>query len=96
MRRRLEGTLGDTGHKTRDLVYSSEFPAKRLNPEPVAVNCGCQISRLDSLGSRGLQKPFIFNAGGGTRTRTELSLQRILSPLRMPFRHPGRSSEHDR
>ena len=28
-------------------------------------------------------------AGGGTRTRTELSLQRILSPLRMPFRHPG-------
>jgi hypothetical protein len=26
-------------------------------------------------------------AGGGGRTRTELSLQRILSPLRMPFRH---------
>ena len=28
-------------------------------------------------------------AGGGTRTRTELSLQGILSPLRLPFRHPG-------
>ncbi len=31
----------------------------------------------------------VFNAGGGTRTRTALSRQRILSPLRMPFRHPG-------
>src|SRR5260370_31139310 len=38
------------------------------------------------------QKTFIFNAGGGGRTRTELSLQRILSPLRMPFRHPGVSA----
>ncbi len=27
------------------------------------------------------RKPFILNAGGGTRTRTELSLQRILSPI---------------
>ena len=26
-------------------------------------------------------KPFVFDAGGGGRTRTELSLQRILSPL---------------
>jgi hypothetical protein len=28
-------------------------------------------------------------AGGGTRTRTGFSPQRILSPLRLPFRHPG-------
>jgi hypothetical protein len=26
---------------------------------------------------------------GGTRTRTTLSGQRILSPLRLPFRHIG-------
>ncbi len=35
----------------------------------------------------------VFNrlagAGGGTRTRTGISPQRILSPLRLPFRHPG-------
>jgi hypothetical protein len=28
-------------------------------------------------------------ADGGTRTRTDLSIQRILSPLRLPFRHIG-------
>jgi hypothetical protein len=28
-------------------------------------------------------------AGGGTRTRTSLSGQGILSPLRLPFRHAG-------
>jgi hypothetical protein len=28
-------------------------------------------------------------AGGGTRTRTEVALLRILSPLRMPFPKPG-------
>jgi hypothetical protein len=28
-------------------------------------------------------------ADGGTRTRTTLSGQRILSPLRLPFRHIG-------
>jgi hypothetical protein len=28
-------------------------------------------------------------ADGGTRTRTDLSVQRILSPLRLPFRHIG-------
>jgi hypothetical protein len=38
-----------------------------------------------------IARPLIdfIDAGGGGRTRTELSLQRILSPLRMPFRHPG-------
>ena len=29
------------------------------------------------------------HADGGTRTRTDLSVQRILSPLRLPFRHIG-------
>ena len=27
--------------------------------------------------------------GGGTRTRTGIAPQRILSPLRLPFRHTG-------
>jgi hypothetical protein len=31
----------------------------------------------------------IDGADGGTRTRTDLSVQRILSPLRLPFRHIG-------
>ena len=33
----------------------------------------------------------IFSAGtgGGTRTRTGIAPQRILSPLRLPFRHTG-------
>ena len=31
----------------------------------------------------------IDGADGGTRTRTDLSIQRILSPLRLPFRHIG-------
>jgi hypothetical protein len=30
-----------------------------------------------------------YDAGSGTRTRTELALQRILSPLCLPFHHPG-------
>ncbi len=29
------------------------------------------------------------SAGGGTRTRTLVSQKRILSPLRLPFRHAG-------
>ena len=28
-------------------------------------------------------------AGGGTRTRTCFKAERILSPSRLPFRHPG-------
>jgi hypothetical protein len=32
-------------------------------------------------------------ADGGTRTRTALSGQRILSPLRLPFRHIGARAE---
>jgi hypothetical protein len=32
-----------------------------------------------------------YGADGGTRTRTILSNQRILSPLRLPFRHIGSS-----
>ena len=38
-----------------------------------------------------------IGAGGGTRTRTGVSSQRILSPLRLPFRHPGvpRTSQVD-
>ena len=34
----------------------------------------------------------LFSTGGtdgGTRTHTEIALQRILSPLRLPFRHTG-------
>jgi hypothetical protein len=34
-------------------------------------------------------KLFNWLADGGTRTRTDLSIQRILSPLRLPFRHIG-------
>jgi hypothetical protein len=47
---------------------------------------------LTSKATRATKTAWLFEkhgAGGGTRTRTELSLQRILSPLRLPFRHPG-------
>ncbi len=30
-----------------------------------------------------------FGAGGGTRTRTTFYGPRILSPVRLPFRHTG-------
>jgi hypothetical protein len=40
------------------------------------------------LGNR-LQIGSRSRADGGTRTRTDLSVQRILSPLRLPFRHIG-------
>ena len=33
-----------------------------------------------------------FGTGGGTRTRTRIAPQRILSPLRLPFRHTGIAS----
>jgi hypothetical protein len=36
---------------------------------------------------------FEQSADGGTRTRTILSNQRILSPLRLPFRHIGLSKQ---
>ena len=55
----------------------------------MAVKSGCQLRRLVQTIQPSRQKPFIFNAGGGTRTRTAPSGQRILSPLRLPFRHPG-------
>ena len=35
----------------------------------------------------------MLGADGGTRTRTTLSDQRILSPLRLPFRHIGMDSQ---
>ena len=59
------------------------------SPSPWLSNLA--VNRTDLARSLCLvaRKPFIFDAGGGGRTRTELSLQRILSPLRMPFRHPG-------
>jgi hypothetical protein len=31
-----------------------------------------------------------LNAEGGTRTRTGVAAQRILSPLCLPFHHPGK------
>ena len=37
-----------------------------------------------------------FGAGGGTRTRTTFYGPRILSPVRLPFRHTGISEVCDR
>lgn len=41
--------------------------------------------------SRGFDVPVAIcrTAGGGSRTHTEETLRRILSPLRLPFRHAG-------
>jgi hypothetical protein len=36
-------------------------------------------------------KLLTLNAEGGTRTRTGVAAQRILSPLCLPFHHPGAS-----
>ena len=36
-----------------------------------------------------MQNSTFSDAGGGTRTRTEVTLQGILSPLCLPFHHPG-------
>ena len=36
-----------------------------------------------------IMKNEIKSAGGETRTRTRFESERILSPSRLPFRHPG-------
>src|SRR5271166_183236 len=60
--------------------YSQSRPGIRL-PNPLTVRV-VRVTKTTCL----LRK---HGAGGGTRTRTELSLQRILSPLCLPFHHPG-------
>ncbi len=49
------------------------------------------VSRFGGLQLDILRKQLACNAGtgGGTRTRTGIAPQRILSPLRLPFRHTG-------
>ena len=47
------------------------------HPLPFAKDSGWRLSR--------------FGAGGGTRTRTTFYGPRILSPVRLPFRHTGES-----
>lgn len=39
-------------------------------------------------------EPILGSTGDGTRTRTPLARPRILSPPRLPFRHPGKGGEH--
>jgi hypothetical protein len=51
------------------------------------------------MGKAFIQRIFTYEkrlADGGTRTHTEISLKRILSPLRLPFRHIGGSAQFSR
>ncbi len=52
-------------------------------------NLGTILFSGDSAQRRPTANPRELSARGGSRTHTELSLQGILSPSRLPFRHPG-------
>lgn len=45
------------------------------------------------LSHKSLKIRELHSADDGTRTHTDLSVQRILSPLRLPFRHIGLSEQ---
>lgn len=64
------------------MIAESSQSSAKVAPH-ITLNMSAQ-RELDHQLKRG-----ILNAGGGTRTRTELSPQRILSPLCLPFHHPG-------
>ncbi len=49
----------------------------------------CQGPKCLAFGRALLGLTSSAGAGGGTRTRTGIAPQRILSPLRLPFRHTG-------
>lgn len=52
---------------------------------------GSNLRDAITLGGTGRgQTDTDMNAGGGIRTHTKVTLRRILSPLRLPFRHAGR------
>jgi len=53
--------------------------ARRLQAGLIAG--GCQLRSGAHGGARDVRNPSMFNAGGGGRTRTEVSLPRILSRL---------------
>jgi len=54
------------------------FYDKRRDGKKVPERGNLELEVLDTVGT-----------DGGTRTHTEIALQRILSPLRLPFRHTG-------
>ena len=56
-----------------------------------ALSARPEPSRGEAEGLRRYIQGTIPGAGGGTRTRM-LFRPRILSPLRIPFRHPGRGT----
>ena len=56
---------------------------------------GCLIWRILLARCRQVVAELMLKAvgtGGGTRTHTRIAPQRILSPLRLPFRHTGIAS----
>ena len=61
-----------------------------LNERSLACTCliWSILRRQEPQGFAGLVLKLV-GTGGGTRTHTEIALQRILSPLRLPFRHTG-------
>src|SRR5688572_12829698 len=53
----------------------------------LALPCAQPLSGSEPLSPS--QNTFSEGADGGTRTHTSISRKRILSPLRLPFRHIG-------
>ena len=73
---------------------TSNFQHPTSKYEPVRLNSASSVFGAKNLRARTFQQeipqtPDCTTAGGGTRTRTELTPQGILSPLRLPFRHAG-------
>ena len=63
-----------------------DFVFERIRPQPFPMRHFRGMAKNPAL--MRLCK-FCRGTGGGTRTRTSLSRKRILSPLRLPFRHTG-------
>ena len=61
----------------------------RPNPRYAMPLCKGRNVRLEAAKSAVFIDVFQIGAGGGTRTHTTFYSPRILSPVRLPFRHTG-------
>jgi hypothetical protein len=93
--RRVMLVLSDPGlEREQQLNWSADYRALRATQNTIGNGLGLNAASRKQLAGVRLnlkteKMPNPTNAEGGTRTRTGLAPQRILSPLCLPFHHPG-------
>jgi hypothetical protein len=80
---------GDGTSRNLSVIGGDDDANTGSHAAPSMIRNSLESSGLD-VSCRAETGP-VINAGGGSRTHTKVTPRRILSPLRLPFRHTGRS-----